>query len=120
MGGKFHGTVGFAEMKETAPGVWTEQITERTYFGDIQRAQSRSRGGQSLNNNIVNDNRISIVADPYANEKYPAIRYVIYLGTKWQVNSVEANRPRLLLVLGEVYNEQTSRASREVGGSSGV
>ena len=32
---KFYGVIGYAETLETSPGVWTEQITERNYYGDL-------------------------------------------------------------------------------------
>ena len=47
---------------------------------------------------------ISIVADPYANENFFAIRYVQWMGTLWKVTEVEVQSPRLLLRLGGKYN----------------
>ena len=104
--GKFYGAVGFADTLETAPGVWREHITARVYSGDILRSSSRHTGGENLNDNLTVDNRISITADPYAYEKFHAIRFVEWMGTLWKVTSVEVQRPRLILTVGGVYNEQ--------------
>ena len=53
---------------------------------------------------ILSD-EISIVADPFANENYFAIRFVEYMGAKWKVQSISVQFPRLNLSLGGLYNE---------------
>ena len=101
---KFCGIIGFAETKETKPGVWTEQIIEHVYFGDMNRNTRRLQSSGNLNDNIVIANELSIVADPYANENFHAIRYVEFMGTKWKISTVEVQYPRLILTLGDEYN----------------
>lgn len=64
---KWFGAIGFAETLETAPGVWVEQITERHYYGDVNRNVRRLQGANQVNDDIDISNTISIVADPYAN-----------------------------------------------------
>ena len=90
--------------EECAPGVWTEQITERTYYGDLIRNTRRLQSSGNIIDNIQISNQISIVADPFAYENFHAIRYATYMGTKWKVTSVDVQRPRLTLDLGEVYH----------------
>lgn len=101
---KWFGKIGFAETKETTPGVWEEQITEREYFGDLTRNTRRLQSSENLNDNITIANEISIVADPFANQNFHAMRYVEFMGTKWKVSTVEVQYPRLLLSLGDIYN----------------
>lgn len=101
---KWFGKIGFAETKETTPGVWEEQITEREYFGDLTRNTRRLQSSENLNDNITVDNEISIVADPFANQNFHAMRYVEFMGTKWKVSTVEVQYPRLILSLGDIYN----------------
>ena len=102
---KYCGKIGFAMGdKESAPGVWTEQITERTYYGDLIRNTRRLQSSGNIIDNIQITNQISIVADPFAYENFHAIRYATYMGTKWKVTSVDVQRPRLTLDLGEVYH----------------
>ncbi len=103
---KFYGVIGYAETKETAPGVWREAITERSYYGDVIRNTRRWEGSEHLNDDLNINNLISIVADAYANENFFAIRYITWMGSKWKVTNVEVQRPRLILTIGGLYNEQ--------------
>lgn len=104
---KYYGTVGYAEQVETAPDVCQEQITEKNYQGEALRLTRRWQGTEHLNDSLVVNNRISIVADPYAYKNFHLIRYCTWMGVKWKVTNVEVAYPRLLLDLGGVYNEQT-------------
>lgn len=101
---KWFGTIGYADQVETKPGVWTDEITEREYFGDLTRNTRRLQTTDKLNDDIEISNEISIVSDPYANENFHSMRYATYMGTKWKITSVEVQYPRLLLSLGGVYN----------------
>jgi hypothetical protein len=104
---KFHGKVGYAHTVETAPGVHSEQITERTYYGDIVQNSRSLRDAEQVNPVLSLCNSISIVADAYASEHYFAIRYVEWGGVRWAVPNVDVQAPRLVLRLGEVYNGLT-------------
>ena len=104
---KFHGRVGFGQQAETAPGVWTEAITERSYYGDVIRNSRGVREGNALNPDFTVGNSISIVADAYANEHIFAMRYVEWAGEFWAISNIDVQRPRLILLLGEVYNGPT-------------
>ena len=105
---KYYGTVGYATTTEVATDVWKEVVTERDYTGDVLKNSRRWVGNDHLNDNLVINNRISILADPYAYNNFHSIRYATYMGTKWKVTNVEVEYPRLILDLGEVYNEQTT------------
>jgi hypothetical protein len=106
---RFFGRVGYGESVEKvdAPGVWVDDIVERSYFGDVIRNARNLREGENLNADLSVQNSISIVADAYANDHFFAIRYVEWAGALWTVSSVEVQSPRLLLRLGEVYNGPT-------------
>lgn len=101
---KFHGQVGYVKTEETAPGVYEEVITEKEYKGDILRNVRRWEAGENLNPDFTINNRFSIVADAYAYENFPYIRYLKWGDIKWQVGSVEIDRPRLILSVRGVYN----------------
>lgn len=101
---KFYGNIGFATTVETAKGVWEEQITERPYFGDVIRNKRQLRDAGKVNSDVDISNEISIVADPYANDNFQSMRYVVFMGTKWAVESVEVQYPRLILSIGGLYN----------------
>lgn len=102
---KFYGVIGYAETFETSPGVWTEQITERYYSGDVLKVSKKWQTGESLNDDLVISNEISIVADPFAYNNFHNIRFVQWMGAKWKVNRMDIQRPRITLSLGGVYNE---------------
>ena len=101
---KFYGEVGFAETVETSPGVWVDRIVERNYYGDVKQILRRLQATEYLNDDVVISNEISIVSDPYANVNFQQIRYVIFMGTKWKVNTARVEFPRLILSLGGVWN----------------
>ena len=104
---RFSGKVGFAETVKTGPGKWEEQITERHYYGDVTRAVRRLENGTDINDNVVINNEISIVADPYAQAHVFAIRYAEWQGSKWKVSNAEILYPRIILTLGGVWNGNT-------------
>ena len=101
---KWCGIIGYAEQVETTPGVWSEQITERNYYGDVIRNNRRLQSAGKLNDDINVGNEISIIADPFANNNFHSMRYVEFMGTKWKVTTVDVQYPRLILSLGGVYN----------------
>jgi hypothetical protein len=101
---RFHGAVGYGDTVETTPGVWEDVITEKSYYGDVENNALRAAQGNEVAETITLSNSISVVADAYANENFSNIRYVVWNGVRWTVNTVTIDRPRLILYLGEVYN----------------
>lgn len=101
---KFYGTVGYrGEPTEIKPGIWSGGITEKkAYFELIRNTKLAENPGQ-FNNNINISNQVSFIADPYARKNFHQICYVEFMGTKWKVNSVDVQFPRLVLMLGGVY-----------------
>lgn len=119
MANKFYGKLGFnTGSVETPPssGVWVMQIVERPYYGDILQNSRQTDEKTTVNPNLTVSNRISILADAYANETFFAIRYVEWMGSLWQVQNVLVQAPRLILTLGGVYNGPTAPASSEAPG----
>ena len=101
---KYFGKVGYAKEVETSPGIYENQITERSYYGDMNKNFSRSQSSDKLNDDITIANEISILADPFAYDNFYAIKYAEVMGIKWNVSSVEVQFPRLILQLGGKYN----------------
>ena len=102
---RFCGKIGFFTTVETEPGIWEEQIVEKTYYGDITRNISRYQQTENVNGNISINNTISILADPYATNNFQYMRYVIFNGVKWHITSAEVEYPRIILSIGGLYNE---------------
>lgn len=101
---RWYGTIGYAEVTETSPGVWTETIVPREYYGDLNRNIRHISSNDKVNEDINVNNELSIVSDPYAMENFYQMRYAEFMGVKWKVSSVEVRYPRLILSLGGVYN----------------
>ena len=101
---KFYGNVGYRITEEVRPGVQTPTITERPYYGDIQRLSRRLGSDNKVNADITIENQISIVSDPFALDHFQNIIYVWWMGTPFTVSKVEVEFPRLILTIGEVYN----------------
>ncbi|MBQ1413421.1 MAG: hypothetical protein IIY93_09565 [Clostridia bacterium] len=102
---KWFGHIGFVRTVETAPDVWQEQKEERAYYGDLTRNSRRWQSSGKLNDNVMISNEISVISDPFAFENAQYLRYVTFAGAKWTISSVEAQYPRLVLTIGEVYHE---------------
>lgn len=101
---KFFGVIGYGESKVIKPGVWEEEITERSYYGDVNRNNRRLQSSEHLNDDINISNEISIVADSFAIQNFHAMRYVGFMGAKWKIANVEVRHPRLILTTGGVWN----------------
>lgn len=105
---RFCGIVGYATSAEESPGVWKDTITEKTYYGNVVR-NSRRLEAPSLvppetNANLSLENSFSILADDEAYVNWTKMRYVIWEGSYWSIDSVEVQRPRIILTIGGVWN----------------
>lgn len=104
---RYYGKFGYSDTVEARPGVWEETIIEKSYRGDVTRNTRRLTDSQDriiANPNVSMD--VSIVADPYALQNFHKIKYITYLGSKWKINNVEVNFPRLILHIGDLYTEE--------------
>lgn len=103
---RYHGKIGFGIQRVTAPGVFREEIVERSYYGDISTNIRSFESGTGLNDNLQIQNQISIVADAFAYQNFHTMRWIEFMGSKWKVRRAEVQRPRLVLSIGDVYNDQ--------------
>ena len=102
---KYCGDIGYFEIVETKPGLCEQKLVFKKAKGDIIRNTKRNQMASNINDNIIVNNSISIVADPYAREHFFNIKCARWQGTLWNVSSVEVQYPRLILELGGPYNE---------------
>lgn len=102
---RYSGKVGYSISKETTPGVWTQEITERTMRGDIEHSVSRSKEPTQINEDITLNLRFNLVGDEFAFENFMHIQYLVYAGHKWSVNSAEVFRRRIILNVGGLYHD---------------
>ena len=101
---KFYGAVGYGEQQNVTPGVWQDVIVERMYYGDIPQNIKKPDESDKTNDDVRIQNTFSFIADAYALEHFFNIRYVVWAGACWKVDSVEVNMPRLTLRVGGIYN----------------
>lgn len=101
---KYYGQIGFSTTVSNVPGVWDEEIVERSYYGDINRNFNRFSNTDKVNGDINISNVISVVADPYAYENFNHMKYITFMNNKWKINSVEVQFPRLIIEVGGLYN----------------
>lgn len=106
---RFAGKIGFLRTIEkdpvNHPSVYTEELTERTYYGDVFQNSKRWDQNGNLNDNLTISNRISIVADRFIRENLGAMKYVRWLGDTWKISNAEIQYPRVILTLGGQYHE---------------
>lgn len=105
---RFYGKVGYVRSIEkdpiNSPSVYTEEIKEVNYYGDVLKLNSRWEKGTGVNDDISIGHQISILADPFSYENFSWIRYVEFMGAKWKITNIEVERPRIILTLGGLYN----------------
>lgn len=97
---KFSGLVGYVTEEETVPGVWTPVEIPRKMRGDMLRQSSSTQNDDKVNSNTTLSHRVSLVGDAYAFGNYFYIKWIEVDGYKWEVNSVEIQRPRIIVTLG--------------------
>lgn len=101
---KFYGKVGYGISKETAPGVWVDEIMERPYYGELVRNTRKMQMSDKVIDDINIANEISILADPFARDNFQYMRYVEFMGVKLKVTTIDVQFPRLILSIGGLYN----------------
>lgn len=101
---RFFGKVGYGQTVEVRPGVHKDVITELPYYGNVEQNTLYIRRNDSVNGEMSFQTTISVTADAYALKNFMFIRFIEWSGVLWTVTSVRPERPRLILVLGEVYN----------------
>lgn len=109
---KFSGKIGFLlENTEIRPGVYKDVMVEKHYQGDVLDSPSSARyqsDSDTVNDNLIITNLISIVGNPFMFKHYPLIKYVRWMGTAIRVRTIQLKGVRLILTLGEVWNGETA------------
>lgn len=100
---RFSGKLGFVLTHETEEGVWLENIVELPVKGTIRSLYVRNDNSSSVNTNLRLTNEISILMDTKINTYLENLKYVIWKGSKWEVQSIGVNYPRLTINLGGLY-----------------
>lgn len=101
---KCSGVIGYALAVETQPGVWTTSITEKNYYGEVVKDNRRVVDQAQINNGLNISNNISVVSNKFMLSNMAFMKYVTFMGSKWNISSVDVKPPRLILTIGGLYN----------------
>lgn len=100
---RFSGKLGFVMTRETEEGVWLEDKIEIPVKGAIRSLYIRNDNNASVNSNLRLTNEISILLNSKIQTYLETLKYVVWKGSKWEVQSIGVNYPRLTINLGGLY-----------------
>ena len=100
---RFSGKLGFVMTRETEEGVWLEDVVELPVKGTIRSLYVRNDNSASVNTNLRLTNEISILMDTKIKTYLETLKYVLWKGSKWEVQSIGVNYPRMTINLGGLY-----------------
>ena len=100
---RFSGKLGFVNTRETEEGVWLEDKIEIPVKGTIRSLYVRNDNNSSVNSNLRLTNEVSVLLDSKINTYLETLKYVVWKGSKWEVQSIGVNYPRLTINLGGLY-----------------
>ena len=89
--------------RETEEGVWLEDKIEIPVKGTIRSLYVRNDNNVSVNSNLRLTNEVSILLNTKIQTYLETLKYVIWKGSKWEVQSIGVNYPRLTINLGGLY-----------------
>lgn len=100
---RFSGKLGFVMTSETEEGVWLEDKIEIPSKGTIRSLYVRNDNNSSVNSNLRLTNEVSILLNSKVQTYLETLKYVVWKGSKWEVQSIAVNYPRLTIYLGGLY-----------------
>ena len=103
---RFYGAIGFAITEEVRPSVYKEIYKERYYKGDVLKNNRQWDSSDHLNDNLIVQNDISIIADSFAISHFGVMRYVRFMKQAFEITSatIDVERHRITLSLGGIFN----------------
>lgn len=107
---RYYGKIGFLRKEVESPerpSRYIQVIEERYYSGELWKNHMRQQSAEKPVDDFGINNDISIVADAYALNNFSSIKYVEFMGTLWEVQSVTVEHPRLRISFGGIYHGPT-------------
>lgn len=91
--------------REDMPSVFESKVVTKKFRGELLSQTWRNQNSdKSTNDNLLNNNRISLVINKFFMSNIANLKYVEYNGAKWKVESFDIKSPRIHITLGGVYN----------------
>lgn len=91
--------------REDMPSVFESKVVTKKFRGELLSQTWRNQNSdKSTNDNLLNNNRISLVINKFFMSNIANLKYVEYNGVKWKVESFDIKLPRIHITLGGVYN----------------
>ena len=91
--------------REDMPSVYESKVVRKSFRGELLGQYWRNQNSdKSTNDNLLNNNKISIVMSKFFMKNIANLKYVEYNGVKWKVETFEIKAPRIHITLGGVYN----------------
>lgn len=89
--------------RETGEGVWLEDKIEIPVKGTIRNLYIKNNNNSSVNSDLRLTNEVSILLNSKIQTYLETLKYVVWKGSKWEVQSIGVNYPRLTINLGGLY-----------------
>ena len=93
---RFSGLLGFVRTELSDGGIYNEVATEIKVKGTFRKISSRVYSEQEVNASVRLANEIF--------NHLNSLKYVVWKGTKWSVTTITLEPPRVIIMLGGVYN----------------
>lgn len=91
--------------REDMPSVFESKVVTKKFRGELLSQTWRNQNSdKSTNDNLLNNNKISLVINKFFMTNIANLKYVEYNGVKWKVESFDIKAPRIHITLGGVYN----------------
>lgn len=91
--------------REDMPSVFESKVVTKKFRGELlSQTWHNQNSDKSTNDNLLNNNRISLVINKFFMSNIANLKYVEYNGVKWKVESFDIKAPRIHIRLGGVYN----------------
>lgn len=91
--------------REDMPSVYESKVVQKKFRGElISQSWRNQNSDKSTNDDLLNNNRISLVINKFFMSNIANLKYVEYNGVKWKVVTFDIKFPRIHITLGGVYN----------------
>ena len=97
--------LGFSYTRDDGHGVWKQVNTEKVYKAEITSHKwYLNREKDTPNVSYKTGESFSVLMDSFLQENLGYITYVVLNGVKWDISSIDVQRPRVHITPGGMYH----------------